>query len=139
MSRAVPAWIGANDNSPVPPRVKVRVWEREAGRCHRCQRKIPVGDAWIIEHRIAIINSGANAEPNLCLTCSWCKPLKDAEDVALKAKTYAVKSKHILPKERKAWQSRQFPSAPPQRTATTPPTKVFRRTYALAQEDDLDV
>ena len=139
MSRSLPLWIGATDDTPAPPRVRVRVFERCDGKCTQCGRKLRPGEAWTLEHLIALINGGRNAEDNLGVTCGWCLPGKNAVDVALKAKTYAVKSKHILPKERKAWQSRQFPSAPPQRTATTPPTKVFRRTYALAQEDEIDV
>lgn len=95
MTRAVPSWIGDTDDTPVPRRVRDRVWLRECGKCHRCERKIPSGDSWIIEHRIAIINGGANGEVNLCLTCSWCKPHKDAADVAQKAKDYRVRSKHI--------------------------------------------
>ena len=120
MARSVEAWVGKTDDSAIPPRVRLRVWERCEGRCHKCQRKIPVGDKWILEHLIALINGGANAESNLCLTCSWCKPIKDAEDVAEKAKTYAVKSKHLLPRKPSRLQSRGFPKAPPQRSATTP-------------------
>lgn len=120
MARSVPAWQGKTDDSAVPQRVQLRVWQREAGRCHRCERKIPVGDAWIIEHRIAIINSGTNAEPNLCLTCSWCKPAKDAEDVAIKSKTAAVRAKHLLPRKPSRLRSAGFQKAEPQRTASTP-------------------
>jgi 5-methylcytosine-specific restriction endonuclease McrA len=128
MPRSTSAWVGKTDDSVIPPRVRLRVWERCEGRCHKCQRKIPVGDKWILEHLIALINGGANAEPNLCLTCSWCKPIKDAEDVAEKAKTYAVKSKHLLPRKRSRLQSRGFPKAEPQRTATTPLSRNLRRT-----------
>ncbi len=120
MTRAVELWVGKTDDSAIPPRVRLRVWDREHGKCHRCNRKIPAGDAWIIEHRIAIINGGANAEHNLCLSCSWCKPLKDAEDVAEKAKTYAVRSRHVLPSEPSRLQSPGFRKAAPQRTATRP-------------------
>ena len=95
MPRTVDEWIGRSDDTPAPPRVRLRVWEREGGLCHRCERKIPPGDAWIIEHRIALINSGENAESNLCLTCSWCKPAKDAEDVALKSRVARKKAKHL--------------------------------------------
>lgn len=84
-----------------------------------------VNDAWIIEHRIAIINGGANAEPNLCLSCSWCKPLKDAEDVAQKAKTYSVRSKHVLPAQAPKMQSRGFAKSAGQRKATSPITPKF--------------
>ena len=95
MARSVPPWRGKTDDSAVPPRIRLRVWDREEGLCHRCRREIPADDAWIIEHRLAIILGGANAEGNLCLTCSWCKPAKDAEDVAAKAKTAAVRAKHL--------------------------------------------
>ena len=125
MPRSVEAWQGKTDDSAIPPRVRLRVWDREAGRCHRCARKIPVGDAWIIEHRIAIINGGANAEPNLCLSCSWCKPLKDAEDVAQKAKTYAVRSQHVMPAQAPKMQSRGFAKSAGQRKATSPITPKF--------------
>lgn len=95
MARSVAAWEGKTPDTAIPPRVRLRVWDREEGKCHRCAREIPASDAWIIEHRHAIILGGANAEPNLCLTCSWCKPLKDAEDVAAKSKTAAVRAKHL--------------------------------------------
>lgn len=123
MSRAVAIWIGRTDDTPAPPRVRIRVWDRCEGKCHRCERKIPTGDAWIIEHLIALINGGRNAEDNLCLTCSWCKPLKDAEDVAEKAKTAAVRQKHILPRGPSRLRSRGFTPAQPQHSATRPTRK----------------
>lgn len=135
MPRSVDEWVGKTDDTPVPGRVKVRVFQRCKGCCHRCGRKIPVGDQWVLEHRVAIINLGANAESNLCLTCSWCKPAKDAEDVAIKAKTYAKQKAYLLPREPGRLQSRGFPKREKQRTATRPPLK---RTYAQ-EEDDVDV
>lgn len=118
MSRAVAIWVGKTDDTAPPPRVRLRVWDRCVGRCHRCGRRIPVGDAWILEHFIALILGGANSEDNLCLTCSWCKPLKDAEDVAEKAKTAAVRQKHLLPRQPSRLRGQQFPKAEPQRSAT---------------------
>lgn len=120
MARSVPAWIGKDDDTPVPPRVRLRVWDRELGKCHRCARKIPVGDAWIIEHRLALILGGANAEQNLCLSCSWCKPVKDAEDAAAKAETARIRAKHIGIRPPPKFQSPGFQKAPPQRSASRP-------------------
>ena len=120
MPRSVPIWQGRTDDSAVPPRVKLRVWDREQGKCHRCRRDIPADDAWIIEHRQAIILGGANAEGNLCLSCSWCKPAKDAEDVAQKAKTAAVRSKHLGIRPAPTMRSAGFAKRPPQRSATRP-------------------
>ncbi len=120
MPREVPEWIGKTDDTPAPPRVRLRVWDRCEGTCHRCARKIPTGDAWILEHLIALINGGENRERNLCLTCSWCKPIKDAEDVAEKSKTAAVRSKHILPREPSRLRGAGFPKREPQHSATRP-------------------
>jgi 5-methylcytosine-specific restriction protein A len=120
MPREVPEWIGKTDDTPAPPRVRLRVWDRCEGKCHRCARKIPTGDAWILEHLIALINGGENRERNLCLTCSWCKPVKDAEDVAVKAETYRVRSKHILPREPSRLRGAGFPKREPQHSATRP-------------------
>lgn len=95
MSRSVELWIGKTDDTPAPPRVRLRVWERCEGKCHRCSRKIRAGERWTLEHLIALINGGRNAEDNLCLTCCNCTPIKNAEDVAEKAKVYAIRSKHV--------------------------------------------
>jgi 5-methylcytosine-specific restriction protein A len=123
MPREVAEWIGKTDDTPAPPRVRLRVWDRCEGKCHRCARAIPTGDAWILEHFIALINGGENRERNLCLTCSWCKPIKDAEDVAVKAETYRVRSKHILPREPSRLKGPTFRKSAPQRTASRPSTK----------------
>lgn len=120
MARSVPEWIGKTDDSAVPSRVRLRVWDREEGKCHRCRRQIPADDAWIIEHRLAIILGGANAEPNLCLSCSWCKPVKDAEDAAAKSKTAAVRSKHLGIRPEPTIRSGGFAPRQKQRSATRP-------------------
>lgn len=95
MARAVAEWVGKSDDDPVPPRVRARVWERFDGRCHRCTRKILVGEKWTCEHLTAIINKGPNREGNLTLTCSNCLPAKNAEDVAEKKIVARIKAKHL--------------------------------------------
>src|SRR5262245_45572141 len=94
MPRSVAEWIGKTDDAPVPPRVRLRVFERENGKCHACRRKIRPGEKWTCEHVIALENHGPNRESNLALTCSNCLPNKNAADAAEKSKTYAVRSKH---------------------------------------------
>lgn len=101
MARSLALWIGATDDTPAPPRVRLRVWDRCEGRCHRCTRKIPTGDAWVLEHLKAVINGGRNAEDNLGLSCSWCVPAKNAEDVADKSEVATIRKKHLGIKERK--------------------------------------
>lgn len=95
MSRAVPPWVGKTPDTPAPPRVRLRVWDTHKGRCHRCHRKINAGEKWTLEHITALINGGENSEWNLALTCSWCLPIKNAEDVKEKSKTYKRRAKHL--------------------------------------------
>ena len=94
MTRSVPLWHGATDDTSAPPRVRLRVFERVGGKCHRCRRKIAAGESWTLEHVVALVNGGPNAETNLDVTCSWCLPAKNAEDVAVKSKTYRMLAKH---------------------------------------------
>lgn len=65
MSRSVPLWVGATDDAPVPPRVRLRIFEREGGKCWITGRKIRPGEAWELDHRIALVNGGRHAEDNL--------------------------------------------------------------------------
>src|SRR5690606_38225821 len=95
MPRSVPEWIGTTPDTTIPQRVRVRVFERCGGRCGICNRKIGPADSWIVEHVIALVNGGANAEHNLSITCGWCKPVKDAADVAIKSKSARVRARHV--------------------------------------------
>lgn len=97
MSRSVPEWIGATDNTPVPPRVRARVFLSFQGYCQGpCNRKIAPGEHWICDHRTALINGGQNREANLQPICDWCdKNSKTPADVAEKSKTARVRNRHL--------------------------------------------
>lgn len=103
MPRSNDLWIGATDDMPAPPRVRVRVFERCRGRCHRCGRKIRPGESWTLEHLIALINGGRNAE-----------------DMAIKAKSARIRSKHLGISKRPKMRGAGFRKAPPQLSASTP-------------------
>jgi 5-methylcytosine-specific restriction protein A len=106
-ARSLPEWVGATPDSPIPPRVRVRVFDRFEGRCHRCTRKIGAADKWTLEHLVALINGGANRESNLTVTCDWCLPEKNSEDVAEKSSVYHKRAKHLgvdlKPKRKWGW------------------------------------
>jgi 5-methylcytosine-specific restriction enzyme A len=96
MPRTVKEWIGATPDTPVPPRVRLRVFERAQGRCQLCTRKITAGVKWICDHIKALINGGENRESNLQCICDWCdKKEKTPADVAEKSKVARVKAKHL--------------------------------------------
>jgi 5-methylcytosine-specific restriction enzyme A len=94
--RTVEEWVGKTDDTPIPTRVRVRVFDRFLGICQcGCQRRIHVGDNWDVDHVVAIINGGQNRESNLHPKLKVCHKEKTAMDVATKSKTYRVKSRHL--------------------------------------------
>lgn len=116
MPRTVEEWIGKTDDTPAPPRVRARVFAAHDGRCHRTGRKIQAGEAWELDHVVALINGGRNVESNLAPILAG-KPHREktAEDVAIKAKTAKMRAKHlgVYPKPigNAKLKSRGFPSA----------------------------
>lgn len=66
------------------------------GCCRECGRKLGPSDSWIVEHVIALENGGTNDWDNLDLTCSWCKPIKDARDHAKAGKQRRTATKHLV-------------------------------------------
>jgi hypothetical protein len=105
MSRLVPEWIGATDNTPVPNHVRVRIFDRGNGLCKICTRKIRPGDRWICDHTKALVNGGENRETNLQVICDWCdKKVKTPADVAEKSDVYESRKRHLgLGKSRSAF------------------------------------
>lgn len=105
MTRTLPEWIGKTDDAPVPPRVRVRVFDKFHGHCRLCTRKLFAGE-WECDHIIAIVNGGENRERNLAPLCSSCHGRKTADDVFIKSKTYRTRSRHLGIRKRS---SRPFP------------------------------
>ena len=124
MARTVTEWRGKSDDTRVPPRVRLRVFERHEGKCALSGRKILPGDAWDLDHKVALINGGAHAESNLQPVLKDAHRKKTAKDVAEKAKVARTRAKHIGAVEPKAnIQSAGFTPAPPQAKARKPLTK----------------
>lgn len=98
--RSVKEWRGDTPDTPIPPRVRLRVFDRAHGLCHRCTRKIAAGERWQCDHVKALINGGQNRESNLAPLCAWCEPVKNGEDVAEKSDVYAVRAKHVGVKDK---------------------------------------
>lgn len=116
--RSVPEWIGRTPEANVPPRVRLRIFEREGGKCWISGRKIRPGDLWDLDHKVALINGGEHRESNLFPALRDKHREKTREDVAQKAKTAAIRANHILPRQPSRLQSRGFPKREPQNTAT---------------------
>lgn len=96
LPREIPEWIGRSADSAVPPRVRVRIFQRYGGRCCcGCNRPIRPGEAWQCEDTIALINGGERRESNLKPWLAEHHKTKTRTDVAEKSKVYRKTAKHI--------------------------------------------
>lgn len=92
--REVPEWVGKTPDTPAPPRVRLRVFERHGGVCYLSGRKIMAGEKWQLEHPQALINGGENRESNLAPALVEPHKVKTAADMKRKSKDYRVRAKH---------------------------------------------
>lgn len=95
MSRAVPEWIGKTDDAAIPPRVRLRVFERNGGICHLSKRRIQAGEPWDCDHIVALINGGEHRESNLAPALRDKHREKTALDVAEKSAVRRKKMKSL--------------------------------------------
>jgi len=110
MTRSVDEWIGKTDDTPIPPRVRLRVFEAHGGKCYLSGRKILAGEPWQVDHVIALINGGENRESNLAPILTAKHKEKTRDDVAEKSKVARIRAKHlgVYPKAKRKIQSRGF-------------------------------
>lgn len=98
--RSTDEWIGKNDDSQIPPRVRLRVFTRHGGICHLSGRKIRAADAWDCDHVVALANGGQHRESNLAPALRGKHREKTARDVAEKAKNDRIAKRHLGIKKR---------------------------------------
>lgn len=96
---------------PLTDQQKARLFLERGCRCHRCKRKLGPSDTWSDEHIIALENGGTNAWENRDISCSWCKPLKDAEDHKKAAKGRHVATSCIIPRSQRRRKGRPMPGS----------------------------
>lgn len=108
--RAIPEWIGATPDTPAPKKVQLRVLLRYERRCHWTGALIRAGDAWDVDHVIALVNGGENKESNLAPILRG-KPHqeKTAEDRDEADKVRRIREKHYGKRNpSKAWGRQPF-------------------------------
>lgn len=95
MSRSTPEWIGKTDDAAIPPRVRVRVFERHGGICHLSGRRITAADLWDVDHVVALVNGGKHCESNLAPALRDKHREKTVSDVAEKSMISRKRAKHL--------------------------------------------
>ena len=93
--RSVTEWHGDTDDTPIPSRVKVRIFEQYKGQCCICGLSIRGRLLPAYDHRISLINGGENRESNIQLLCTECHKVKTRSDVREKSMVYRKKAKHL--------------------------------------------
>ena len=93
--RAVEEWIGKTPDTPVPERVKLRVFERYGGKCYLSGTKIWPTDAWQVEHIKPLKAGGENRENNLAPALPAHHKIKTADERSVTAKVDRTRKKHI--------------------------------------------
>src|SRR4051812_34525592 len=95
MTRTVPEWVATHDDQAIPPRVRLRVFERYGGVCQcGCGLKIVPGSKWECDHKRALINGGTHSEDNLQPLLAAHHRKKSRDDVALKTFNYRRRLAH---------------------------------------------
>jgi 5-methylcytosine-specific restriction enzyme A len=101
--RKLPDWVGKTPDTRVPPRVRLRIWERFGGVCQcGCGQKIVVGMKWQLDHARALINGGLHTESNLRPLLVEHHKRKTKEDVAIRNYNYNRRLAHAGIKRRKS-------------------------------------
>jgi 5-methylcytosine-specific restriction protein A len=101
LARSVPEWVGKTDDSPVPARVKLRVFLAFGGRCQcGCGRRIGPGEPWECDHTVALVNGGENRESNLRPLLAQHHKTVTVADLAEKSKVARTAKKHLGLKKR---------------------------------------
>ncbi|GAA0212685.1 5-methylcytosine-specific restriction endonuclease McrA [Brevundimonas nasdae] len=115
MTRTVDEWVGKSPDSPIPARVRARVFEAHGGRCYLSGRKIAAGESWECDHVIALVNGGENRESNLAPALREPHRQKTTRDVGIKSKIARIRAKHIgtWPESRSKLRSRPFAQSRP--------------------------
>ncbi len=120
MPREIAEWVGKSDDSAIPAKVQLRVFEAFNRRCFLCGNLIRPGDGLDIHHKTPLIDGGRHAESNLVPVHRKCHRLQTAREAQDRAERRSTVKSHygIRPPSRLRGQG--FPQRIAQRTASRP-------------------
>lgn len=74
---------------------RVRIFDLHRGRCHICDEKIQVGEAWELEHVVPWELTRDDSDTNVKPAHFKCHKAKTADDTAAIRKADRIRAKHI--------------------------------------------
>lgn len=93
--RKVDEWHGKHDDTPIPRRVRLRVFDRHHGICYLSGRKIMAGESWQLDHILSLINGGEHREHNLAPVLVEPHKAKTIQDIKEKAQVAEKRKNHL--------------------------------------------
>ena len=81
------------------PTERAVLFEKSAGRCSKCTRKIRAGETWTADHIIPLACGGNNDDENWQVLCDFCDGEKTPDDLSRAAKIKRQAIAHTVPKE----------------------------------------
>lgn len=103
------------------PKQRAEVLLAGGGRCSLCKAKIMPGEAWDVEHRVALALGGTNDPANLEPAHSACHRKKSAVDVAAVAKCKRLSGEVGSDRKKQPIPSRGFAKDGPKRKIPSRP------------------
>jgi 5-methylcytosine-specific restriction enzyme A len=111
--RSTEEWIGSSPDAKVPPRVRLRIFNRCNGVCYLSKRTIRAGEAWELEHKIALCNGGEHREFNMAPALVEPHKVKTKADREEKKIIDRKRKKHLgLGKAKRTIPGRRFNGEP---------------------------
>lgn len=89
---------------------RVRLFDLHGGRCHLCNQKIQVGEAWELEHIVPWELTRDDSDDNVKPAHKFCHKEKTADDIDAIRKADRIRAKHIgaWPKSKARIKNRGF-------------------------------
>lgn len=91
--RAIPEWIGATPDTPVPDRVVLRIILRQNHK--DAVTGLPIRPGFIVDHRTPLADGGENRERNLQIINGDTSAVKTAVEATSRAKVRLIAKKHL--------------------------------------------
>lgn len=107
MSRSVQEWVGRTDNSMPPDACKLRIVDRQGGRCVLTGIEFTPANKPEFDHIVPLWLGGENRESNLQAITVDAHKRKTQAEATVRAKVNATRKKHLLGKKpAKGWNTR---------------------------------
>lgn len=98
--RSTTEWVGKHDDANPPTSCKLRILDRQDGRCNTCGVRFDVKTKAQFDHITPLWLSGENRETNLQAICPPCHGKKTATEATVRGKVNRLRSAKVETKKK---------------------------------------